>query len=52
MQIICKHPCENDNCEFHPIAAPTNGEEVELEDLCGTEKCLETKGETLERDKD
>ncbi len=50
MQTICKHPCENDNCEYHPIAAPVNGEEVELKDLCGTENCLETKGEALEKD--
>lgn len=36
-QIICsrilEHKCVNDNCKYHPAAAPTDGRETELRDM-------------------
>lgn len=41
----CKHPCENWDCEHHPVRIPTNTEVV-IEDMYGKEGCKECRTET------
>lgn len=41
---VCKDPCEDWNCPYHPIKMDPRGSEYVLECVRGTEKCKNFKG--------
>ena len=38
-QVICSHPCADNNCKYHPIAAPIDGTECRYTDCYGKDEC-------------